>query len=103
MLGAQRLLSSPEFSSSSSRIFYVDLDLHHGDGVEEAFAYTSRVVTFSVHYGALGFFPGTGVAEESADGTFFTGARGGRFSCFNLPLGKTMKNRLTFLPRTKNK
>ena len=83
VLGAQRLLSSPKFSG---RLLYVDFDLHHGDGVEEAFAYTSRVVTFSVHHGAPGFFPGSGVAD-STTGDYFKGARGGRFSCFNLVLG----------------
>ncbi|VDD81736.1 unnamed protein product [Mesocestoides corti] len=87
VLGAQRLLSSPSFSMGP--LLYIDLDLHHGDGVEEAFACTSRVITFSVHHASAGFFPGTGVTNES-NGAYFTGVRGGRFSCFNLPLGESI-------------
>ena len=38
---------------------YVDIDIHHGDGVEEAFYTTDRVMTVSFHkYGE--YFPGTG-------------------------------------------
>lgn len=41
------------------RVLYVDIDIHHGDGVEEAFYTTNRVMTVSFHkYGD--FFPGTG-------------------------------------------
>ncbi len=41
------------------RVLYVDIDIHHGDGVEEAFYLTDRVMTVSFHkYGD--FFPGTG-------------------------------------------
>ena len=38
---------------------YIDIDIHHGDGVEEAFYTTNRVMTVSFHkFGD--FFPGTG-------------------------------------------
>jgi histone deacetylase 1/2 len=38
---------------------YIDIDVHHGDGVEEAFYTTDRVMTVSFHkYGE--YFPGTG-------------------------------------------
>lgn len=41
------------------RVVYVDIDIHHGDGVEEAFYTTDRVMTVSFHkYGE--YFPGTG-------------------------------------------
>lgn len=41
------------------RVLYVDIDVHHGDGVEEAFYTTDRVMTCSFHkFGE--FFPGTG-------------------------------------------
>ena len=41
------------------RVLYVDVDVHHGDGVEEAFYTTDRVMTASFHrFGE--FFPGTG-------------------------------------------
>jgi acetoin utilization deacetylase AcuC-like enzyme len=40
-------------------VLYIDIDVHHGDGVEEAFYTTDRVLTVSFHkYGE--FFPGTG-------------------------------------------
>lgn len=41
-----------------NRVLYVDLDLHHGDGVEDAFSFTPRVMTVSFHKYASGFFPG---------------------------------------------
>jgi histone deacetylase 1/2 len=42
-----------------NRVLYIDIDVHHGDGVEEAFYTTDRVMTVSFHkYGE--FFPGTG-------------------------------------------
>ena len=32
-----------------NRVLYVDIDVHHGDGVEEAFYHTNRVATLSFH------------------------------------------------------
>lgn len=43
-----------------SRVLYVDLDVHHGDGVEAAFLGNPRVMTLSLHQFGHGFFPGTG-------------------------------------------
>jgi len=41
------------------RVLYIDIDIHHGDGVEEAFYTTNRVMTCSFHkFGD--YFPGTG-------------------------------------------
>lgn len=45
---------------SFPKVFYLDLDLHHGDGVESAFKFSSKVVTCSIHRHDIGFFPGTG-------------------------------------------
>lgn len=42
------------------RILYVDVDVHHGDGVEEAFYHTDRVMTVSFHEFGKNFFPGSG-------------------------------------------
>ena len=40
-------------------MLYIDIDIHHGDGVEEAFYSTDRVMTASFHkFGD--YFPGTG-------------------------------------------
>ncbi|KAM0751906.1 histone deacetylase [Meredithblackwellia eburnea MCA 4105] len=49
------------------RVLYVDIDVHHGDGVEEAFYTTDRVMTCSFHkYGE--FFPGTGDIKDVGHG-----------------------------------
>lgn len=58
-----RLLSSGllvlAFLRYHQRVLYIDIDIHHGDGVEEAFYTTDRVMTVSFHkYGE--YFPGTG-------------------------------------------
>lgn len=46
-------------NSIHPRVLYIDVDVHHGDGVEEAFYTTDRVMTASFHrFGE--FFPGTG-------------------------------------------
>lgn len=43
------------------RVMYIDIDVHHGDGVEQAFWSTDRVLTVSFHkYDPENFFPGTG-------------------------------------------
>jgi histone deacetylase 1/2 len=47
-------------------VLYIDVDVHHGDGVEEAFYTTDRVMTASFHrFGE--FFPGTGDVRVSDD------------------------------------
>src|SRR4051794_16906080 len=52
-----------------ARIFYVDLDAHHCDGVADAFVDDSRVVMLSVHEAAR--WPFTGAAEERGCGNLF--------------------------------
>lgn len=43
------------------RVMYIDIDVHHGDGVETAFHSSDRVLTLSLHkYDPLEYFPGTG-------------------------------------------
>ncbi|VDK24094.1 unnamed protein product, partial [Anisakis simplex] len=46
------------------RVLYVDIDIHHGDGVQEAFYLTDRVLTVSFHKYGNYFFPGTGDMYE---------------------------------------
>ncbi|KAK3786964.1 hypothetical protein RRG08_037428 [Elysia crispata] len=61
------------------RVLYIDIDIHHGDGVQEAFYLTDRVMCVSFHkYGQL-FFPGTGDMYE-------VGAESGRYYSVNVPL-----------------
>lgn len=60
------------------RVLYIDIDVHHGDGVEEAFYTTDRVMTVSFHkYGE--YFPGTGELRDIGVGT-------GKYYAVNLPL-----------------
>ncbi|ODV63807.1 histone deacetylase RPD3 [Ascoidea rubescens DSM 1968] len=60
------------------RVLYVDIDVHHGDGVEEAFYTTDRVMTCSFHkYGE--FFPGTGELRD-------IGVSKGKYHAVNVPL-----------------
>jgi histone deacetylase HOS2 len=48
------------------RVLYIDIDVHHGDGVEEAFSSTDRVMTLSFHkYDKDVFFPGTGPLDST--------------------------------------
>lgn len=61
------------------RILYIDLDIHHGDGVEQAFYYSANVLTISIHKFSPGFFPGTGSLDT-------IGAGNGQYYCINVPL-----------------
>lgn len=61
------------------RILYIDLDLHHGDGVEKAFIFSDKVFTFSMHKHSAGFFPGTGNFDEKGKGR-------GYGYCLNFPI-----------------
>ena len=60
------VLGIMELQKNFSRILYLDLDVHHGDGVERAFQYTDKVLTVSLHHFAEGFYPGTGSGNRSA-------------------------------------
>lgn len=51
-----------------SRIGYVDVDVHHGDGVQEAFYDEPRVLTVSLHQHPMTLFPGTGYPMETGRG-----------------------------------
>ncbi|EXJ92039.1 histone deacetylase 1/2 [Capronia epimyces CBS 606.96] len=60
------------------RVLYIDIDVHHGDGVEEAFYTTDRVMTVSFHkYGE--YFPGTGELRD-------VGVGSGKYYAVNFPL-----------------
>jgi len=49
------------------RVIYIDIDVHHGDGVEEAFYLSNRVMTVSFHQYGEDFFPGTGGLNENGE------------------------------------
>jgi histone deacetylase 1/2 len=57
------VLSILELLKYHARVLYIDIDIHHGDGVEEAFYTTDRVMTVSFHkFGE--YFPGTGGVHD---------------------------------------
>ena len=67
------------FLRQGMRVVYVDVDAHHGDGVQEAFFDDDRVLTISVHESGRYLFPGTGFVGEQGQGQ-------GRGYSVNLPL-----------------
>ena len=50
------------------RVAYVDIDVHHGDGVQAAFYGDADVLTISLHESGRWLFPGTGHARETGEG-----------------------------------
>jgi acetoin utilization protein AcuC len=65
--------------AGAERVAYVDIDAHHGDGVQAAFYDDPRVLTISLHEHPATLFPGTGLPSE-------TGARGAEGSAVNVAL-----------------
>ncbi|KAF9557197.1 hypothetical protein CPC08DRAFT_693545 [Agrocybe pediades] len=61
------------------RVLYIDIDIHHGDGVELAFYQSNRVMTVSFHKYTGDFFPGTGKLDDNGSGQ-------GKHFCLNVPL-----------------
>ncbi|RUP43987.1 hypothetical protein BC936DRAFT_150108 [Jimgerdemannia flammicorona] len=57
-----------ELRAKFDRVMYIDLDIHHGDGVEGAFLFTDKVLTVSLHRYGQGFFPGTGAVTTIGKG-----------------------------------
>jgi acetoin utilization protein AcuC len=54
--------------SGVERIAYVDVDVHHGDGVQQIFWTDPRVLTISLHESGRYLFPGTGFVDEVGGG-----------------------------------
>lgn len=61
------------------RVMYVDVDVHHGDGVQWIFYEEPRVLTVSLHQSGHYLYPGTGFENE-------TGSGGGAGTSINVPL-----------------
>ncbi|XP_002162003.2 histone deacetylase 3 isoform X1 [Hydra vulgaris] len=73
------VLAILELLKYHARVLYIDIDIHHGDGVQEAFYLTDRVMTVSFHKYGNFFFPGTGEMYE-------VGEDDGRYYSLNIPL-----------------
>lgn len=54
--------------AAGKRVAYLDIDAHHGDGVQEAFYDSDQVLTISLHQSGIYFFPGTGFEHETGTG-----------------------------------
>lgn len=63
VLGIHTLLDA-----GAERVAYVDVDVHHGDGVQAAFYDDPRVLTISLHQDPRTLFPGTGMPYEIGAG-----------------------------------
>lgn len=82
---ADIVLGIIELLRFKSRVLYIDIDVHHGDGVEEAFYTTDRVMTVSFHkYGE--YFPGTGELRD-------IGVGDGKYYAVNIPLRDGINDR----------
>ena len=73
VIGILRLLER------GKRVAYVDIDAHHGDGVQKAFYQTNKVLTISLHETGYTLFPGSGFEYEIGEGE-------GEGYAVNLPL-----------------
>ncbi|OUS42020.1 hypothetical protein BE221DRAFT_142745 [Ostreococcus tauri] len=81
------VLAILELLKQHTRVLYVDIDIHHGDGVEEAFYMTDRVMTVSFHkYGHM-FFPGTGGLRD-------IGINSGKYYSVNVPLNDGIDDKI---------
>ena len=66
-------------ANGAQRVAYIDVDAHHGDGVQEIFYHDPRVLTVSIHEGPQTLFPGTGLPTE-------VGGEGAEGSSVNIAL-----------------
>ena len=62
VIGISKLLKQ------GKRVVYIDIDVHHGDGVQKAFYQTDKVLTVSFHETGYTLFPGTGFESEIGEG-----------------------------------
>lgn len=76
---ADCVLGILELLERYDRVMYIDIDIHHGDGVEEAFYTTDRVLTVSFHKYGNNYFPGSGDLKDVGIGR-------GKNYAVNIPL-----------------
>ena len=73
------VIAIKHMAAADARVAYVDIDCHHGDGVQLGFYDTDQVLTISIHESGEYLFPGTGFAQEIGSGA-------GRGYAVNVPL-----------------
>lgn len=62
------VLASLLFTEASKRVLFLDIDVHHTDGVQDAFYDRNDVMTISLHQSGRTLFPGTGFEDEVGEG-----------------------------------
>ena len=72
-------LACTVLADAGRKVLYLDVDVHHGDGVANAFYDRRDVMTISLHENPAALFPGTGFANEIGTGE-------GKGYCVNVPL-----------------
>jgi len=73
------VLACMRLADAGRRVLFLDLDVHHSDGVQNAFYRRSDVMTISLHESGRTLFPGTGFEDEIGEGK-------GKGFCANFPL-----------------
>lgn len=82
---ADCVLAIMELLKYNPRVMYIDIDIHHGDGVEDAFFDSDRVLTCSFHKYGKDFFPQTGHVYDIGD-------KLGKYYSVNVPLQSGMND-----------
>ena len=72
-------LACVTLAEAGKRVLYLDVDVHHGDGVAYAFYDRDDIMTISFHQNPRTLFPGTGFEDEIGTGR-------GKGYCINVPL-----------------
>jgi len=62
------VLACQRLAAAGKRVAYLDVDAHHGDGVQEAFYHRNDVLTISVHESGKTLFPWGGFEHEIGEG-----------------------------------
>ncbi len=77
------VLGCMELADAEKKVLFLDIDVHHCDGVQSAFCDRADVMTISLHQDGRTLFPGTGFVDEIGSGD-------GKGYCVNLPLPQGM-------------
>jgi acetoin utilization protein AcuC len=62
------VLACMRFVDEGKRVLYLDVDAHHGDGVQDAFYSSDKVMVISLHESGKTLWPWTGFEDETGDG-----------------------------------
>ncbi|KAJ8949831.1 hypothetical protein NQ318_000530 [Aromia moschata] len=72
------VLAIQTLTRTFNKVLYIDLDIHHGNGVQNAFEYSDKILTLSFHKKSPGFYPGTGDVDDN-------GMAKGKYYSINVP------------------